>query len=40
MDFLLPAYDRYRLTVDGGCFYCLEAGGEGGLVPELYLVVE
>ena len=36
----LPGYARYKLTIDGGSFYCFPAGGDGGSVsPEFYLTV-
>ncbi|MFC1962322.1 hypothetical protein ACFLWN_04715 [Chloroflexota bacterium] len=37
VSFCLPGYTRYKLTVDGGSFYCYPAGDGADTVPRLYL---
>ena len=39
--FHLRGYARYKLTIDGGSFYCFPAGSDGGSVsPKFYLTAE
>lgn len=36
--FILPGYARYKITIDGGCFYSYGVGtGEGVATPDFYL---
>lgn len=38
--FLLPGFAKYKVSVNGGAFYCTNANeGEGGLSPQLFLEV-
>ena len=39
--FTLPGYARYKITIDGGSFYCFKAGSDtGGASPRFYLTAE
>ena len=39
--FTIQGCARYKVTIDGGCFYCLSANTEGGSIsPDFYLTVE
>jgi hypothetical protein len=40
ISFMLQGDAQYKLTIDGGCFYCFMASDAGGISPELYLAVE
>ena len=41
VSFILAGYAKYRVTVDGGSFYCITANTNGGsLAPRFYLVVD
>ena len=41
VDFCLPGYARYKLTIDGGSFYCFPIGSYSGSVsPGFYLTAE
>ncbi|MFC1964162.1 hypothetical protein ACFLV1_02135 [Chloroflexota bacterium] len=37
VSFSLPGYARYKLTVDGGSFYCYRSGDGADLAPRFYL---
>ncbi len=40
VSFLLPGYANYKVTIDGGSFYCHNASGDDStLSPQLYLEV-
>lgn len=39
VSFLLPGYGKYKITIDGGSFYAINANDDGGLTPQLYLEV-
>jgi len=40
VSFLLPGYANYKITIDGGSFYCHNASGDDStLSPQLYLEV-
>ena len=39
VSFLLPGYAKYKVTIDGGSFYCTNANDDGGIAPQLYLEV-
>lgn len=40
LSFLLPGYAQYKITIDGGCFYCHNADpNRDGLSPQFYLEV-
>ena len=39
--FTLPGCARYKITIDGGSFYCFPAGADtGGTSPKFYLTAE
>jgi hypothetical protein len=38
--FILHGDAEYKLTIDGGCFYCFTASGTEGFVPRFYLTME
>jgi len=41
VDFMLSGYTRYRITVEGGCFYCFTGNADSRrLAPQFYLTVE
>ena len=41
VSFYLPAYARYKVTIDRGCFYSTRTEVEGGSIrPKFYLTVE
>ena len=41
VSFLLPGYANYKITIDGGSFYCHNASGDDStLSPQLYLEVD
>ncbi len=41
VSFSLEGYARYKITIDGGCFYCLTTSTTGGSIsPNFYLTVE
>ena len=41
VSFSLYGYARYKITIDGGSFYCLTAAADGGtLSPKFYLTVD
>ncbi len=41
VSFLLPGYAKYKVTIDGGSFYCHNADPDRpGLSPQLYLEVD
>ena len=42
VNFMLPGYSRYKITLDGGSFYSfsIDAGGGGAASPNFYLTVE
>ena len=41
VNFTLPGYNQYKITIDRGCFYSLSAaGGEGSLAPQFYITTE
>ena len=41
VSFRLPGYTRYRITVEGGCFYCFRGNADSHrLAPQFYLTVE
>ena len=41
VEFPLPGYASYKLTIDGGSFYCFATDGDGGSVsPEFYVTAE
>ncbi len=41
VDFTLPGYARYKITVDSGCFYCFKTGTDReSISPQFYLSVE
>ena len=35
--FILPGFARYKITIDGGCFYSYGAGGGDAAAPRFYL---
>lgn len=40
VSFFLPGYAKYKITIDGGCFYCHNADPDrDGLSPQLFLEV-
>ena len=40
VNFVLPGYAKYKITIDSGAFYCTNAGTNGdGLSPQFYLTV-
>ena len=39
VSFLLPGYAKYRVAIDGGSFYAINAHDDGNLSPQLYLEV-
>ena len=34
---ILPGFARYKITIDGGCFYSYGAGGGDAAAPRFYL---
>ncbi len=41
VDFLLPGYNRYKVTIDSGVFYCTNASADAdSLSPRFYLEVD
>ena len=39
--FKLPGYARYKVTIDGGSFYCFQTDTDGGSIsPKFYLTAE
>ena len=41
VSFYLQGYDKYKLTIDGGSFYCFPTGSDGGSIsPKFYLTAE
>ncbi|MFH1169773.1 MAG: hypothetical protein V1691_03660 [Chloroflexota bacterium] len=41
LSFILPGYARYKITIDGGSFYCYQSGDNtGSASPKFYLTVE
>ena len=41
VSFSLYGYTRYKITIDGGSFYCMTAAADGGtLSPKFYLTVD
>ena len=41
VSFVLPGYAKYKVTIDGGCFYCITTNTDGGSVsPQFYLSVD
>ena len=41
VSFALPGYAKYKVTLDGGCFYCITTNTDGGSVsPQFYLTVD
>lgn len=40
VSFLLPGYAKYKVTIDGGAYYCTNANDDGGLSPQLFLEVD
>lgn len=38
--FTLPGYAKYKVTIDGGSFYCTNASADGDLSPQFYLTVD
>ncbi|MFH1003504.1 MAG: hypothetical protein V1780_05100 [Chloroflexota bacterium] len=38
--FSLPGQASYKVTIDGGAFYCYGTGGEGSAAPTFYLTAE
>jgi hypothetical protein len=39
VSFLLSGFAKYKISVNGGAFYCTNANDDGGLSPELFLEV-
>ncbi|MFC1990808.1 hypothetical protein ACFLU9_01485 [Chloroflexota bacterium] len=40
-NFILPRYAKYKVTIDGGSFYCFcNSTGEGSVSPKFYLTAE
>ncbi len=38
VNFTLPGYARYKITIDKGCFYCYGTGtGKSAVMPKFYL---
>ena len=40
VSFPLAGYAKYKLTIDGGSFYCNTAAADGGIAPQFYLSAE
>ncbi|MFC1913657.1 hypothetical protein ACFLXF_00040 [Chloroflexota bacterium] len=40
VSFILPGNAEYKITIDGGCFYCFTAPDTGDISPKFYLTVE
>ena len=41
VSFLLPGFAKYKVAIDGGCFYCYQnSPDEDGVSPKFYLTVE
>jgi len=38
--FTLAGCAAYRITIDGGCFYCATSGGDGSPCPQFFLTVD
>jgi len=40
VSFIMPGDAKYKLTIDGGCFYCFSTSDNGGISPKFYLTME
>ena len=40
VSFILPGNAKYKVTIDGGCFYCFSTSDASSISPKLYLTIE